>query len=230
MSDKTLVISERWRELDSSFDNPEIVSVWKDVVHEIILDCSRAEAEVAALRAQNADARKAAEWVPIDAEHLPKVGDEVLRNVSNYWVEGISDPECNGWSAKRWKAMGIRAYRPINALPKPVAFKGFSGNLMVFSDSNLLAENCTAPPPAGRGETVNLIGSDFVRMVSDRARRCSQLDCGKHIKKGDTFLASVRDGKIKKIVCSESCRQNFDAEFWAGAAERNHPGKDTAHD
>ncbi len=68
-----------------------------------------------------------------------------------------------------------------------------------------------------------LIGSDFVRVISDRVRHCSQLNCGKRIKKGDTCLMSIRDGKVKKIVCSEDCRQDFDAEFWEGAAQRNHP-------
>lgn len=68
---------------------------------------------------------------------------------------------------------------------------------------------------------MNLIGSDFVKMVSDRRRRCSQ--CGGKIKKGDTCLLSIRGGKVKKIVCGESCRQEFDAEFWEAAAQRHHP-------
>jgi len=68
-----------------------------------------------------------------------------------------------------------------------------------------------------------LIGSDFVRQISDRPRRCSQLMFGKRIKKGDVCLMSIRNGKIMKVVCSEDCRQDFDAEFWEGAAQRNHP-------
>lgn len=51
-------------------------------------------------------------------------------------------------------------------------------------------------------------------------RRCSE--CGKEMPKGSEALVSRKHGKVKKIVCSEECRVNFDDAIWQHyAAERN---------
>jgi len=64
-----------------------------------------------------------------------------------------------------------------------------------------------------------MIGSDFQPRVYPHVIRCSE--CGRKIAAGETALASIREGKVKKIVCSEDCRQEFDARFWAEAARKN---------
>jgi uncharacterized Fe-S center protein len=65
-----------------------------------------------------------------------------------------------------------------------------------------------------------LIGSDFVWVVQKRCTRCSE--CHNTIRAGAKALESIRDGKCKKRVCSETCRLDFDANFWLNAALRNH--------
>ena len=65
-----------------------------------------------------------------------------------------------------------------------------------------------------------LIGSDFVWVVQKRCTRCSE--CHNTIRAGEKALESIRDGKCKKRVCSETCRLDFDANFWLNAALRNH--------
>jgi len=35
------------------------------------------------------------------------------------------------------------------------------------------------------------------------------------------MLASVKKGKVKKAVCSEECRQEFDARVWQEFADLN---------
>jgi predicted nucleic acid-binding Zn ribbon protein len=68
-------------------------------------------------------------------------------------------------------------------------------------------------------ETRKPIGSDFVTVFARQHRRCSE--CSKVILKGESYLASIKDGKVKKTVCSEECRLEFDARFWQNAAKRN---------
>ena len=57
-----------------------------------------------------------------------------------------------------------------------------------------------------------MLGSDFTKMTSVVRRRCSE--CGKGIPAGGDMLASVKKGKVKKVVCSEECRLEFDARVW----------------
>lgn len=64
-----------------------------------------------------------------------------------------------------------------------------------------------------------LIGNDFIGWTQLLASRCSE--CGKIMRVGSKVLASVRNGKVKKKVCGEDCRQEFDARFWDEAASKN---------
>lgn len=66
---------------------------------------------------------------------------------------------------------------------------------------------------------MTLIGSDFVPHTIKYVKHCGE--CGYKMQVGYRALASIRDGKVKKIVCSEECRLEFDANFWAAAAARN---------
>jgi hypothetical protein len=61
-----------------------------------------------------------------------------------------------------------------------------------------------------------MIGSDFVPYVMKYKRFCGE--CHKPMLPGDTVLASIRGGKVKKYVCSEDCRRTFDDGFWQGRA------------
>lgn len=56
----------------------------------------------------------------------------------------------------------------------------------------------------------------FVESVTDYVRRCSE--CGEKIPKGNPALASIKNGKVRKVVCSENCRLEFDARFWENRA------------
>jgi hypothetical protein len=66
---------------------------------------------------------------------------------------------------------------------------------------------------------MSAIGSDFVSEVRDSKSACSE--CGRCIPKGTSALVSRKGGKVRKIVCSEDCRLEFDARFWAHAARVN---------
>lgn len=65
-----------------------------------------------------------------------------------------------------------------------------------------------------------MIGSDFEPKVYAKKVRCSE--CHAVIPIGSEALVSEKNGKVKKIVCSEDCRQEFDANFWAAAARANN--------
>lgn len=71
------------------------------------------EERIADLERQLVEARKAAEWVPIDAEHLPEVGDEVLKATSGY-VDSV-DTDNVDYGFDSWEHYGYTHYRPINA-------------------------------------------------------------------------------------------------------------------
>lgn len=59
-----------------------------------------------------------------------------------------------------------------------------------------------------------MIGSDFIRVPNDKKGRvCSE--CYKKIRMFDECLISMRGGRIKKIVCSEDCRLEFDYRIYA---------------
>lgn len=64
-----------------------------------------------------------------------------------------------------------------------------------------------------------MIGSDFKPTILVRSRRCGE--CSRNMSAGNTYLASIKDGKIKKWVCSEMRRLAFDDSFWQGIAEVN---------
>lgn len=63
-----------------------------------------------------------------------------------------------------------------------------------------------------------MIGSDFGNEKFPVMKRCSE--CGEKIRAHTMCLVSRnRDGKNKKIVCSEHCRLDFDDRFWQGRAD-----------
>lgn len=64
-----------------------------------------------------------------------------------------------------------------------------------------------------------MIGNDFKPKTYEKKVYCSE--CDGAIFPGDIALVSEKDGKVRKIVCSENCRQEFDARFWAEAAKKN---------
>jgi hypothetical protein len=75
-----------------------------------------------------------------------------------------------------------------------------------------------------RGKMTKPIGSDFTPIHAKLKRRCSE--CSTVIEKGGPALASIKDGKIRKVVCSEACRVEFDARFWQGVARRRAARQD----
>ena len=72
------------------------------------------------LERQIAEARKAAEWTLIDAEHLPKVGDEVggydpASAIPSWCIRLVSVAFLADLDIPQWRRMGYTYYRPINA-------------------------------------------------------------------------------------------------------------------
>lgn len=63
-----------------------------------------------------------------------------------------------------------------------------------------------------------LMGSrgDFQEKVYDKTVYCSE--CGTRFPPGTTMLVSVHNGKVKKRVCSEKCRESFDDKLWRAIA------------
>ena len=72
--------------------------------------------------------------------------------------------------------------------------------------------NRRAPRQAREGSE-GMIGSDFKWVTNPATRYC---DCHRKVKKGEQILASIRNGKVYKYVCSEDCRLEFDNRFWQG--------------
>jgi hypothetical protein len=66
---------------------------------------------------------------------------------------------------------------------------------------------------------VFMLGNDFVEVIAARKGRCSE--CGGRIMVGQPILRSWKNGKTKKIVCSEKCRLDFDARVWQAIADKN---------
>jgi hypothetical protein len=66
---------------------------------------------------------------------------------------------------------------------------------------------------------VSAIGSDFVSAKASYKGWCSE--CERVIEKGADCLVSLKNGKVRKRVCGEACRINFDARFWQAVARRN---------
>lgn len=63
-----------------------------------------------------------------------------------------------------------------------------------------------------------LLGSDFTPDPVRRHARCGE--CGKKMRRGEVSLVSVRDGKVRKRVCGENCRLEFDDRMWQGVADK----------
>lgn len=62
-----------------------------------------------------------------------------------------------------------------------------------------------------------MIGSDFVweETPAGSRRQCSE--CGTRHRK---MLVSRRNGRVKKVVCSEECRVDFDDAYWQHRADQ----------
>lgn len=67
-------------------------------------------------------------------------------------------------------------------------------------------------------ENDEMIGSDFIEMQSMERKRCSE--CGRNIEPKTNYLASIKRGKVKKIVCGEQCRLDFDDRFWQDVVDQ----------
>lgn len=80
--------------------------VWALTLEQMAERIARLEAEVAALKAQ-------VEWTLIDEEHLPKVGDEVLKAESGY-VDSV-DADNKDYDYASWRRYGYTHYRSTNA-------------------------------------------------------------------------------------------------------------------
>jgi hypothetical protein len=63
-----------------------------------------------------------------------------------------------------------------------------------------------------------MIGSDFIKAHAPRGGQCGE--CGASIAPGATCLESRRGGKVRKRVCSETCRLDFDHRYWQERADR----------
>lgn len=61
-----------------------------------------------------------------------------------------------------------------------------------------------------------MIGTDFTIQVVAYRTRCGE--CKRTLSPGDTSLVSIRGGKVRKRVCSETCRIAFDDHYWQGKA------------
>mgnify|MGYP006992515625 CR=1 FL=1 len=64
-----------------------------------------------------------------------------------------------------------------------------------------------------------LIGNDFITQIIDREFRCSE--CGITRPAGHPWLTSIRGKSIRKRVCSEECRLQFDDRFWQHQADKH---------
>jgi hypothetical protein len=79
--------------------------------------------DINALTAEIERLRSLAEWVLIDAEHLPKVGDELggydrACAIPSWIVRVATRAFMNGFSVDQCLRMSYTHYRPINAPPR----------------------------------------------------------------------------------------------------------------
>lgn len=65
-----------------------------------------------------------------------------------------------------------------------------------------------------------MIGSDFIEVKNPYTRHCGE--CGRKILKGEQILASIKNGEVKKYVCSEECRLEFDNRIWQQFADKKN--------
>lgn len=65
---------------------------------------------------------------------------------------------------------------------------------------------------------MGLIGSrsDFAPETLWRNWTCGE--CWRFYERGKIVLVSRRNGRVRKIVCSEACREEFEQRFWEGKA------------
>ena len=82
------------------------------------------QVQYAELEAQLAEARKAAEWTLIDAEHLPQVGDEVggydlALAIPSWRIRLVSVAFLANLDIPQWRRYGYTHYRPKNASQEP---------------------------------------------------------------------------------------------------------------
>lgn len=64
-----------------------------------------------------------------------------------------------------------------------------------------------------------MIGSDFLPEIRPVTSQCSE--CGRWMYKAQEALVSRKNGKVKKVVCCEDCRLEFDARVWDTIATKN---------
>lgn len=62
------------------------------------------------------------------------------------------------------------------------------------------------------------IGNDFTEWTQTKTSRCSE--CNKIMPIGSKVMASIRNGRVQKKVCSDNCRLEFDARFWDEVASK----------
>ena len=84
----------------------------------MISEVTEKNAELSKLREENKALKRLAEWTLIDAEHLPKVGDEVLSE-SKWAVSAVTPTDVKWAAAGIWYKNTSTHYRPINAPKEP---------------------------------------------------------------------------------------------------------------
>ena len=108
----------------------EVKTSLQDDVALAFKTCNAQWKRIAELERQIAEARKAAEWTLIDAEHLPKVGDEVggydpALAIPSWRIHLVSvaflliPPLPADLYIPQLRRMGYTYYRPINAPQEP---------------------------------------------------------------------------------------------------------------
>ena len=58
---------------------------------------------------------------------------------------------------------------------------------------------------------MTLIGSDFTEKTYGISKTCSE--CLRRFPPDHVWLVSIRNGRVRKRVCSEECRMKFDDEY-----------------
>jgi hypothetical protein len=123
----------------------------------------------------------------------------VQQQAREVWIESYSQDrflaDCEGKEGRRVRQDNPNPTHPENLQTKP-----------------------TAVPPERTPMSRKPIGCDFIVEASrPRKVRCSE--CGCEILPTQNALISKRGGVIKKRVCTEECRLEFDARFWGQVAD-----------
>ena len=99
----------------------------KEMLEHVKANLTNANTEIEDLKRQLDEAKKAAEWTPIDAKHLPKMGDEVggwdtdSEGLLIWYFRGADDYEQLGddlvaiadMGAENWSELILTHYRPV---------------------------------------------------------------------------------------------------------------------